>query len=336
MKSMKPIFIVAVILLALTIVIPSLLVLPTSKKKEPSSLEDEKFMVKNEISSTTEVAVFRHQTETIESLPLEEYIIGVVASEMPADFEMEALKAQALAARTYVVQHLLRGEKDTLPDGADITDTINHQVYRNKEELKKLWGKDFEWKYNKIREAVLATEGEIITYDNFPITASFFSTSNGYTENSEEYWQNPIPYLKSVESPWDKEAPNFVSEKEFTVKEFEERLGIDLGDGSDLGTITARTTGKKVATVKIGGKTFTGREIRQLLDLRSTDFTWMRKGDKIIVTTKGYGHGVGMSQYGANGMAREGKNYREIIQHYYQNIDIDHVNSFVDKIYATK
>ncbi|MBS4200686.1 stage II sporulation protein D [Bacillus sp. FJAT-49732] len=330
MKPLKPAFIFATILLALSFSIPAILVLPFTNEKIEGELAEQKEVQPKQTmnKSTTEVAVFRSKTNKIETLPLEDYVIGVVASEMPADFEKEALKAQALAARTYIVTHLMSSsDKESMPKGADIKDTVDHQVYKNKSELKKQWGKDFEWKYKKVAEAVKETAGEILTYNDKPITASFFSTSNGYTENAEDYWKNKIPYLKSVQSPWDIKSPKFNSQKVFSISEFEQKLGVNIGSGNDIGTITSRTAGNKVATVNIHEKNFTGREIREKLDLRSTDFTWVRKGDSIIVTTKGFGHGVGMSQYGANGMAKEGKKYNEIVTYYYQGISISKVNN---------
>ncbi|MCJ8007933.1 stage II sporulation protein D [Lederbergia wuyishanensis] len=335
MKPLKPAFIFASILLALSFTIPAILVLPFTNGKTMGELKEQKEeqpkQAKNE--SITEVAVFRTSLNKIETLPLEDYVIGVVASEMPADFEKEALKAQALAARTYIVTHLMSTpDKASIPEGADIKDTVDHQVYKNKSELKKQWGKDFDWKYKKVEEAVKETAGEVLTFNDKPITASFFSTSNGFTENAEEYWKNKIPYLKSVKSPWDVKSPKFNSQKVFTISEFEQKLGVSIGNGKDIGTVTSRTEGKKVATVKINGKSFTGREIREKLDLRSTDFNWIRKGDSIIVTTKGFGHGVGMSQYGANGMAKEGKKYDEIVTYYYQGISISKFNNDEIKI----
>ncbi|MBS4223417.1 stage II sporulation protein D [Lederbergia citrea] len=340
MKPLKPVLILAAILIALSFTIPTLLVLPAQNGNISGKLNEEKPVAKKKKvkhQTTKEVAVFRTQTEKIEKLPLEEYVIGVVASEMPAKFELEALKAQALAARTFVVSHLLNASgDDNIPKGADVSDTVSYQVYKNKDELKKLWGKDYKWKYQKVAEAVKETEGEILTYDKKPITAQFFSTSNGYTENAEDYWKNQIPYLKSVKSPWDSDSPEFISQKALSISDFEQRLGVSIGSQSDIGTIISRTSGKKVASVKIGGKEFTGREIREKLGLRSTDFSWVRKGDSIIVTTKGFGHGVGMSQYGANGMAKEGKNYQDIVNHYYQGIAITQVNQFFDKKLAMK
>ncbi len=339
MNQIKRVALIATVLITFTFVIPSLLVLPFSNDKAELTLNEPKTtdtVTKNQAQletddSIAEVSVFRSKKNTVETLPLEEYVIGVVASEMPANFEIEALKAQALTARTYIVHHLIHANGENLPNGANVKDTVEHQVYSSKQELKNLWGKDYEWKLNKVTEAVKATEGEILTYKNQPITASFFSTSNGYTENAEDYWKNKIPYLRSVESPWDSDSEEFTAQSVISLQEFEERLNVNLKDANDIGTITARTPGKKVAKVVINGKEFTGREIREKLGLRSTDFRWEKRGDSIVITTKGYGHGVGMSQYGANGMAKEGKTYTEIVSHYYQGVSISQANQFVNE-----
>lgn len=320
MKQLQPIIIIVALFLVLTFLLPTLLVTPTISSSKELQTKKETLKEKEEV---TEVAVFRSATNEIETIPLEEYVTGVVASEMPAEFEMEALKAQALTARTYILNQLLHGDKTNLPEGADITDTTAHQVYKNKEEVSKIK----EWK--KIHQAVEETAGEILTYEGKPITAAFFSTSNGFTENAEEYWQNQIPYLKSVESPWDKNAPTFEVETKIPINEFQQKLGITI-TGDELGEIKQRTTGKKIAQIELAGKTFTGREIREKLNLRSTDFTWEQKGNEIIITTRGYGHGVGMSQYGANGMAQEGKDYREIVTHYYKDIEIVRADDILD------
>ncbi|MGY4688427.1 stage II sporulation protein D [Salibacterium sp. K-3] len=271
--------------------------------------------------SDRSIPVFRSETETVEQTGLEEYVAGVVASEMPAEFEMEALKAQALTARTYAAKQLASPSKIDLPEGALVTDTTMHQVYQSEEELKKAWGEDFEWKMDKVEEAVRATEGQVLTYEGKPITAAFFSTSNGYTENAEDYWQNPEPYLQSVESPWDEESPRYKNSIRIPVAEVEQALGISLQNG-DTGTIVSRTESSRVEEMKIGGETFEGREIREKLDLDSTDFTVSRDGSSMIFSTKGWGHGVGMSQYGADGMAAEGKTYDEILKHYYRGVEI--------------
>ena len=339
MKQVKPIVTVVVFLFAAILLIPSLLVLlfPSSPTKGKLLRDEPDFDIETALKeeSKVDVAVYRTEKDVVETIPLEEYVVGVVAGEMPANFEEEALKAQSLTARTYIIRQMMLAEPDASLKGANVSDTVNHQVYKDEEQLKEKWGLDYKKNLGKIRKAVYETRGQIITYDGEPITASFFSTSNGYTENAEDYWSNPLPYLKSVESPWDLESKEFLKKQTFTVEEFERKLGIRL-QGSDMGKILSRTPGQRVEKVSIGGKEFTGREVREALGLRSTDFTWERKGNEIIVTTKGYGHGVGMSQYGANGMAKEGKTYEEIIKHYYQGVSIVEAGSYIDKYLAKK
>ncbi|CAM4165366.1 stage II sporulation protein D [Lederbergia lenta] len=340
MKQIKPVIIIVALLITLTFTLPSLLVLPFSGEKPVGKLNEVQAPAPQQSTSTkestTEVAVLRSATNNIEKLPIEEYVIGVVASEMPVEFEPEALKAQALTARTYITSHLINPNNGNLPEGVDVSDTVNHQVFKNQAELKKSWGKNYEKNYKKIERAVKETQNKILTYKEKPITASFFSASNGYTENAEDYWENQVPYLKSVKSPWDsKESPEFESQMTLSTKEFEQKLGVKIGKGTDVGTILARTPGKKVAEIEINGKKFTGREIREKLELRSTDFSWIHKGDSIIITTKGYGHGIGMSQYGANGMAKEGKDYQEIVNHYYKDVKISDIEPFFDQKLAS-
>lgn len=328
MKKYKPLIVLASILFVITLVVPAVLVLPYSGGKTTGKLgikvgqATKKAAAKTNADSGIEVAVYRSSTSKIEETPLEEYLIGVVGSEMPADFNEEALKAQALAARTYIVKEMLSKEHLGLPKGAIVGDTEFYQVYKNDDELHKLWQMDYSWKMTKVREAVESTSGQIITYNGKPITASFFSTSNGYTENSEDYWSNAYPYLRSVPSPWDIGTPKFKSTVTVTVSDFEKKLGVTINKGSAIGNVISRTAGKRVGKVSFKRKVLTGREIRDKLDLKSTDFSWVRKGNSIIITTKGYGHGVGMSQYGANGMAADGKNYEQIIKYYYKGVNI--------------
>lgn len=188
----------------------------------------------------------------------------------------------------------------------------------------------------RIHEAVQETSGQILTYNGTPIDATFFSTSNGYTESPEAIWSSSVPYLKSVASPWDKNSPRFNGQKTLTVKEFESQLGVKLPSGSTIGKVIERTAGKRVAKVEINGKVMSGKEIREKLGLMSTDFTWERKGNNIVIHTRGYGHGVGMSQYGANGMAKEGKTYADIVQYYYQGIEIAKSDAMIASITAQK
>ena len=348
MKKIKPLIVLASFLIALTLIIPAMLVLPFSAGHQArgklggdltkASAKETKSTPTSTADSDTEVeiAVFRSSKKIIEKVPFEDYLVGVVAAEMPADFKEEALKAQALAARTYIVNRLVSKDMMGVPKGAQVTDTQIHQVYMNDEEMRRNWGKDYSWKKEKVLEAVRTTGGQILTYDGKPIDALFFSTGNGYTENSEDYWSGNIPYLRSVSSPWDKKSPKFSNQKVLTIKEFEAMLGVKIGSGSTIGKIVERTTGKRVGKVDFNGKVLSGKDIREKLDLKSSDFAWERKGENIVITTKGFGHGVGMSQYGANGMAEEGSNYKDIVKHYYQGVEITSAEPMMATITAQK
>jgi stage II sporulation protein D len=342
-KKFNPIFVLAALLFTVILLIPTVLVLPFSGEQTSGELSEEvntttEVEVSSEPSadSSVEVAVFRTAQSQVEKVPLNEYLIGVVAAEMPAEFELEALKAQALTARTYYVKQMMGSGTKGLPDGAHVTDTQAHQVYKNKAELQQQWGAAFTQKYAKVKEAVQATDGQILTYDDEPIEATFFSTSNGFTENSEDYWSNNIPYLRSVKSPWDKNSPKYTEQKIIPVSEFEKKLGVKLSDRNEVGKITQKTEGNRVGKVEIAGKVLSGRDVRDMLGLNSSDFRWSVKGDNIVIETKGYGHGVGMSQYGANGMAAEGKNYKDIVQHYYQGVEIASGENTLAQVTAKK
>lgn len=320
-----------------------MLVLPFSDKQSSGKLAENiqqngtnAGSKRNSAEAAVDVAVYRTASKVIQKPSLESYLIGVVAAEMPADFETEALKAQALTARTYIVNQLIQNNRTGLPADADVSDSEMHQVYKNDQELKAIWGSDYDWKIKKITEAVQATAGQILTYEGNPITATFFSTSNGYTENSEEYWKASYPYLKSVSSPWDAKSPKFLNKVVMTVADFENKLGVTVPMSSHIGTVIERTSGKRVGVVEIGGKKLTGKQIREKLNLMSSDFDWVRQGNQITITTKGYGHGVGMSQYGANGMAQEGKNYEDIVKYYYKGIAIQSSNKWLNTLTAKK
>jgi stage II sporulation protein D len=340
MKKIKPLIVLASLLFAVTLIVPAILVLPFSEEKVSGKLGEKLIQTQTKTQTKTktateataptadadagvEVGVYRFAKSKIETIPLEDYLVGVVASEMPADFQEEALKAQALTARTYIVRQLMTKQNHLgLPQGAQVGDTEMDQVYSSDDQLRQEWGAGYSWKRKKILDAVRATSGQILTFNGEPIQATFFSTSNGYTENSEDYWPSKLPYLRSVTSPWDQKSPMFSNLQILTVKDFETKLGVHLNFGSTIGQITERTAGKRVGKVNFSGKALTGKEIREKLDLKSSDFTWERKGANIIIKTKGYGHGVGMSQYGANGMAAEGKTYQDIVKHYYTGVNI--------------
>lgn len=247
------------------------------------------------------------------NISLEEYVIGVVGSEMPALFNEEALKAQSIAARTYALK------KDSV--GATLVASTSDQVYKTNSELKNTWGESFNTYYEKVKKAVMATKGEVMMYNGKYIDALYFSTSNGRTEDPIYVWNYSAPYLKSVDSKWDIGTKFFNATKTIPISELNQKLGVNINSVNDI-QIKSQTTGGRVNSIIIGGKEFTGVNVRMLLGLRSSDFTVSESGNSIVFTTKGWGHGVGMSQYGANEMAKAGYNYSQILKHYYTGITI--------------
>ena len=243
----------------------------------------------------------------VQRVLLDDYLLGVVAGEMPASFELEAIKAQVVASRTFVYSRLL-----------SVDNTTNTQVYLNEEEMKKSWQDHYEEYKAKIQKAIEATRGEIMTYQGECISALFYSSSNGKSENVENYFAgSPKSYLVSVDSPWDeKYDSSFLREKSFSRAE----LNQCFGDFVYRDII--RYPSGRVQSMVINGKNYTGRQVREKLQLASSDFTIEKEGDDFVFVTKGNGHGVGMSQYGAQGLAKEGYGYVDILKHYYQGIDI--------------
>ncbi|MDF2720331.1 MAG: stage sporulation protein [Paenibacillus sp.] len=274
------------------------------------------------------IPIYLTRQQKIDQVPLETYVRNVLAAEMPASFELEALKAQAIASRTYIVKRWLDGDSSQVPvQGAIVTDTVAHQAYMTEDQMKQSWsGKQYESNVEKLNRAVSETAGIIATYQHKPIQASFFSTSNGYTENSEEYWRDAVPYLRSVPSPWDASlSPKYEANVTYSLQEFAKRLNFSSVPANLAASmkVLSTTSGHRIKTMAIGGKTFTGREIREKLELNSSQFTWKVKGASIELQTLGYGHGVGMSQWGANGMAKEGKTAEAILKYYYQGIELE-------------
>jgi stage II sporulation protein D len=278
------------------------------------------------------VRVYLTKQKKVETVPLELYVQGVLAGEMPIDFELEALKAQAIAARTYIVRRLAMHDRSGVPgEKADVTDTVEHQVYIPLKELAEKYpaGEERAASLAKLSQAVRETEGEVLTYEGEPIEAAFFSTSNGYTENVEDYWQLSLPYLKSVASPWDKTiSPRYKQTIEMKERELYRRLGAK--DDGKPPRILETTEGHRVKSVVIGGKTFSGREVREKLDLPSSQFEWTISKGKAIITTYGLGHGIGLSQWGANGMAKEGAAATEILLHYYTGVKLEQAYKLPD------
>ena len=268
--------------------------------------------VKNEY-----VRVLRKNTNEIIKVPLEEYVMGVVAGEMPASFEIEALKAQAVASRTYVMYQMIKNKNKDY----DVVDTVMNQVYLDSKDLKRKWGNNYQIYIKKVKEAVEKTAYQYILYDDQIAETLFFSTSVGYTENSEDIFVSKVPYLRSVESSWDNISPVFSENTNYTLEEFLERLNLEQSDFLTIKVIDTTSTGR-INKIKINGNTYTGKQIANLLDIRSSYFDIKENNGMVKITTKGYGHGVGMSQYGAQGMAKEGYSYEEILKHYYTGIEI--------------
>ena len=264
------------------------------------------------------IPVKRLKTDTIETIPLESYIVGVLAGEMPIDFDLEALKAQAVASRSYALKRIeYNKDKDY-----DVVDSILNQVYLDEDYLKSAWGSNYVKNINKLRTAVNATLDEYLSYQDNVVDALFFSTSNGFTEDSNLIFNFDCAYLKSVDSPWDKDVSSaYLTTKIISLKEFYQKLNLPYNKNLNI-EVLKRSTTNRILLLKINNKEFKGTDIYNLLSLRSTDFTIELLGDNIKIIMKGYGHGVGMSQYGALGMAKKGYTYKEILKHYYSNTEI--------------
>ena len=263
-------------------------------------------------------------------MDMETYLMGVVRAEMPATFEEEALKAQAVAARTYTIYKMEHGGSANHPE-ADACDQVTCcKAYRSEEDAAASWGISTAVYEEKIRAAVTETDGEVVLYDGSPILAVFHSSSPGSTSNVEDVWQSSLPYLRSVDSPETEEAvPNYYSQETFTLTEFKELFIANYptanlsGSPSNWFTNIQQTENGTVQSLQVGGISLTGSELRTLLGLRSASFTISFSDDAVTFSVTGYGHGVGMSQYGANVLAQQGKTYREILTWYYTGTTVE-------------
>ncbi len=262
--------------------------------------------------------------ERVEELSMEDYLVGVTRAEMPASFEMEALKAQVVAARTYTI-HKIKGGGSANHPQADACDDINCcKAYLSEEDAAKNWGMAAAVYEEKVRRAVAETDGEVILYEDEPVLAVFHSSSAGATRPAGEVWQSDLPYLQSVSTPETADTvPNYHSEAVFSLTEFKE-LFVSRYPTADLSgppanwfTNIQQAENGAVLSLQVGGQSLAGTELRSLLGLRSAAFTVGFSETEVIFSVTGYGHGVGMSQYGANVLAQEGKTYREILAHYY-------------------
>lgn len=266
--------------------------------------------------------------DVVKEMDLGTYLLGVVRAEMPASFELEALKAQTVAARTYTLYQLRSGGNHG--DAADIcTDSTCCQAYLSQEQAWENWGASATGYEAKVENAVMDTDGQVVLYGGAPILAVFHSSSAGLTRAAGEVWLNDLPYLQAVESPEDGERiPNYYSRVEWTAEEFRTAVQA-VWPGADLtGTMKTWLTDAEtdaagsVVSLRVGGIRIKGSALRSALGLRSACFNWEIQDEKLVFFVTGYGHGVGLSQYGANQMAEDGAAYEEILTHYYSGVTV--------------
>lgn len=274
-------------------------------------------------------------TGKVVEVNVRDYIIGAVCAEMPATFHEEALKAQAVASHTYAERQKIREIENPSPElnGAYFSnDSSKYQAYFTENQAKQFFGDNYDLYYNKISAVVNDVVNEILVYDDTPIIAAFHSLSTGKTESAKNAWGSSVDYLVPVDSSDDVSAPKYLEEYKFTSEELSERLksaypNISLeGEESEWIKIDDKTESETVINLTVGGIRLTGLDFRAIFSLRSAAFEIEYENSLFTITTKGYGHGVGMSQYGANAMANSGKTYDEILMHYYKGAEITKIN----------
>ncbi|MBC8062631.1 MAG: stage II sporulation protein D [Clostridiaceae bacterium] len=280
------------------------------------------------------IKVYISKDKKVVEMFLEEYVRGVVAGEMPAEFSLEALKAQAVAARTYALSHMSKygNQKCNKGEGADICDTVHCQVYMSKDVRLNSWPSKTKGElWNKITEAVLGTEGQVLTYnDKLVLSPYYFSTSSGRTESAIDIFNVDVPYLKGVQSKGEEISPSFKSTKKITYSELVKKLnasypkaGLTTSKVKNQIKILSSYEGGSVNNIKIGNLTISGVKFRNVLGLGSDNFTLGFDSKNISIVCKGYGHSVGMSQWGANVMGNSGKLYKDILTHYYDGVKVE-------------
>lgn len=302
----------------------ALIILPVSM-----NLFSSKKNIKPEQSvSVKNISVYFTDTGKVKTMDINEYIVGVVSAEMPASFESEALKAQAVAARTYTLSKLKQGSSSAEHKGADVcTDFAHCQAYIPQEKAVENWGKNASEYLKKCKNAVCDTANIIMVYDNEPVRAVFHSSSSGKTENAKDVWGGNVPYLVSVESPGEEKCPSHESVVTVTADEFKKtvmaKYNVDFS-GAFIGK-AEKTSAGMVKYLEVGNTKIKGTEIRTMFKLRSACFDVTVKDENVIFNVTGNGHGVGMSQYGANYLASVGYDYRQILKKYYTGIEFDSI-----------
>ena len=322
---------VSAVLLAALFILPLLVIVPFRSElltREPAMDETEgEPFVSGDLDSRTVLKV--KNGDTVEEIDLGTYLVGVVRAEMPASFEEEALKAQAVAARTYTIYKIQTGGNHG--EEANIcTDSTCCQAYISEERARVNWGENADAYEKKVENAVTSTDGETILYGGVPILAVFHSSSAGLTRAAGRVWLNDLPYLQAVDSPEEGEAiPNYYSRVEFSAAAFKEKLLVVAPEADFSGPMdgwlrnAVTDSAGSVETVEAGGVTVKGTQVRSALGLRSACFDWEVQNGKLVFYVTGYGHGVGLSQYGANQMAADGADYQEILTHYYTGVTVE-------------
>lgn len=312
-KKTKYLYTIGILLFSISIISIGILFNSNNTKYSIKEVLEKKIVIHREIKASENIIkVYDHRNKKLIELPLEEYLYGVVAGEIGSDFNEEAIKAQSIAARSFTVNIIMNKTKKHSSGAHVCTDYGHCQEYKPSKIT------------DKIKNAVNSTKGEILTYNNQPINALYHAMSSGKTENAVDVWNHEYPYLKSVNSPYDKEVKNINSSVNITKTNLESKLGITLTNSplSEQINILSRTEGGAVKSIKIGNSTFRGVDIRTKLNLKSANFDISIKDDTITFNVKGFGHGIGMSQYGAQGMAKQGFNYEEILKHYYSDVKL--------------
>ncbi|MDR3595485.1 stage II sporulation protein D [Clostridium sp.] len=335
-RNMKIIAIMTIIICSILIVLPLIFLGGNKSNIGGFDLSNGAIVKSLGITFPTngKVKLYRKEQDKVEEIDLEEYIMGVVASEVPANFNEEALKAQAVAARTFYMNKRINPDKEAEKYGAEISDTTNCQVYMSKEERLAKWSsKDGESNWSKIEKAVLDTKGQVLTYEGVVLEyAQFFAVSSGKTEDAKDVFSIEVPYLKSEESKGEEIAPKFKTTMSIPVDEFVNKINgkyananVKKGNLNTSIKIDSYTEGGGVKTIRVGNETIKGTEFRELFNLNSTNFTLDFGKDVVKINCTGYGHGVGMSQWGANAMAKNGSTYDEILKHYYKGVEINEI-----------
>ncbi len=311
----------------------------SSEKVVIKEKKEESTKVKDTSKDNVSIKVYYTKEKKILTLPIEEYIKLVVSSEMPASFSDEALKAQSVAARSFLIPKVksLGGTPCPKANGADVCSDVHCQAFVPKEQRMKLWGAEADAKWKKVSSAVDETKSKVLTYNNeIAKYIKYFSTSGGKTEDSVEVFGTAQPYLKSVATIEEKESPNYKTTETFKREEVVSKVKakykdakVDAKNIDKQMKITEKTAGGRVKSINIGGKVLTGTEVRSLFSLKSADFTLGFDKASVVFYVKGYGHGVGMSQWGAHEMGKQGKNYTEILKHYYTGISIDDYKKYI-------